>query len=128
MAVSLHIVYESRSTLIAHKAPERSIPGIMIAAAAVVVMPVLAKAKRQVAAALSNRAMRADSKQADFCASLYPQIVHFSRHAIPARRDPLFGRIDATFAAGQFPLYCLSPERAGARESAFLRRGLDPLI
>jgi len=58
----------------------------------------------------------------------YPQIVHFSRHAIPARRDPLFGRIDATFAAGQFPLYCLSPERAGARESAFLRRGLDPLI
>jgi hypothetical protein len=58
----------------------------------------------------------------------YPQIANFSRHSVQARSDPLFSRIDATFAADQFPLYCLSHERAGARESAFLRRRLDPLV
>jgi hypothetical protein len=40
----------------------------------------------------------------------------------------LFSRIDATLAAGQFPLDCLSHECAGARESAFLRGCLDPLV
>jgi divalent metal cation (Fe/Co/Zn/Cd) transporter len=39
----------------------------MIAAAAVVVMPLLARAKRRVAAGIGSGAMRADSKQADFC-------------------------------------------------------------
>ena len=53
-----------------HEAPERSILGVMIAVAALVVMPVLARAKRRVAAALSSGAMRADSKQADFCTYL----------------------------------------------------------
>src|SRR5271165_6150446 len=50
--------------------PERSLPGILIAAAAVVVMPLLGRAKRRVAAALRSRALRADSRQADFCAYL----------------------------------------------------------
>jgi hypothetical protein len=33
----------------------------------------------------------------------YPQISNSSRHAVQARGDPLFRRIDATFAAGQSP-------------------------
>jgi divalent metal cation (Fe/Co/Zn/Cd) transporter len=54
-------------TLIRHEAPERSIPGIVLAAVSVVVMPILARSKRQVAASLSSDAMRADSRQTDFC-------------------------------------------------------------
>ncbi len=50
--------------------PERNLPGILIAAAAVIVMPLLGRAKRRVAAQLSSRALRADSRQADFCAYL----------------------------------------------------------
>ena len=50
--------------------PEGSLPGILIAAAAVIVMPLLGRAKRRVAARLSSRALRADSRQADFCAYL----------------------------------------------------------
>jgi divalent metal cation (Fe/Co/Zn/Cd) transporter len=46
------------------------LPGILIAAAAVVVMPLLGRAKRHVAAQLNSRALRADSRQADFCAYL----------------------------------------------------------
>jgi len=45
-ALALYILYESGSTLIGHKAPERSLPGIIVAAVSLVVMPLLARAKR----------------------------------------------------------------------------------
>ncbi len=70
MALALYILFESGSTLIRHEAPERSIAGILVAAAAVVVMPILAKAKRRVAAGIVSGAMHADSRQTDFCAYL----------------------------------------------------------
>ncbi len=50
--------------------PERSLPGILIAAAAMIVMPLLGRAKRRVAQQLGSRALHADSRQADFCAYL----------------------------------------------------------
>ena len=65
-----YIAYESGSALIRHEAPERSILGIIIAAASVMFMPWLARAKRGVATGLGSDAMHADSKQADFCAYL----------------------------------------------------------
>src|SRR5581483_5638065 len=49
---------------------ERSLPGILIAAAAIVVMPLLGRAKRRVAAQLESGALHSDSRQADFCAYL----------------------------------------------------------
>ena len=70
VALALYVGYESGYTLIRHEPPERSIPGIIVAAVSVVVMPLLARAKRRVAAAIGSGAMRADSKQADFCTYL----------------------------------------------------------
>ncbi|HEY1203179.1 MAG: cation transporter [Bryobacteraceae bacterium] len=70
VALALYIAYESGSTLIGHKTPERSIPGIIVAAVSVVVMPLLARAKRRVAAGIRSGAMTADSRQADFCTYL----------------------------------------------------------
>jgi divalent metal cation (Fe/Co/Zn/Cd) transporter len=70
VALAAYIVYESGSTLIRHEAPEQSIPGIIVAAVSVVVMPLLARAKRRVAAGIGSGAMNADSRQADFCAYL----------------------------------------------------------
>ena len=49
---------------------ERSLAGILIAIAAIVVMPLLGRAKRRVAAQMGSRALHADSRQADFCAYL----------------------------------------------------------
>jgi len=68
--LALYIACESISTLIGHKTPERSLPGIIVAAVSVVVMPLLARAKRRVAAGIGSGAMNADSKQADFCTYL----------------------------------------------------------
>ncbi len=70
LALAAYIVYESVSALIGREAPERSIPGIAVAAVSVVVMPLLARAKRRVAAGIDSSAMRADSRQTDFCTCL----------------------------------------------------------
>ena len=70
IALAAYIAYESGSTLIRHEAPERSIPGIFIAAMSVMVMPLLARAKRRVAAGIGSGAMHADSRQTDFCTYL----------------------------------------------------------
>jgi divalent metal cation (Fe/Co/Zn/Cd) transporter len=70
VVLALYILYESGSTLIRHAIPERSVPGIIFAAVSVVVMPLLGRAKRRVAAGIGSEAMSTDSKQADFCTCL----------------------------------------------------------
>jgi divalent metal cation (Fe/Co/Zn/Cd) transporter len=70
LLLAAYVAFESIRALWLKAEPERSLPGILIAVAAVVVMPLLARAKRRVAAQLSSRALRADSRQADFCAYL----------------------------------------------------------
>ena len=45
-------------------------PGIVLAAASLVVMPLLARAKLGVAAGISSGAMRADAKQTELCTYL----------------------------------------------------------
>jgi divalent metal cation (Fe/Co/Zn/Cd) transporter len=70
VALAVYVAVDSCWTLVKHEKPERSIPGIVVAAVSVVVMPLLAKAKRRVAAGIGSAAMKADSKQADFCGYL----------------------------------------------------------
>ena len=67
LALAAYLVVDSVKTLLLHEAPERSPVGIAITAAAVVVMPLLARAKRNVAKQLGSAAMQADSKQSEFC-------------------------------------------------------------
>lgn len=67
LLLSAYITYESLDSLITAEAPKRSVPGIIIAAASLIVMPLLAQAKRQVSAKMSSAAMAADARQADFC-------------------------------------------------------------
>jgi hypothetical protein len=59
IALAIYILYDSISILLRHEAPERSIPGIVLAAVSVVVMPLLARSKRQVAANINSAAMQA---------------------------------------------------------------------
>ena len=70
LALAAYIAWEAGSALVRREAPQRSIAGIVVAAAAVVVMPWLARAKRRVAAGIASGALQADSRQADFCAYL----------------------------------------------------------
>lgn len=70
LLLAIYIALESIRALCVKAQPERSVPGILIAIAAVIVMPLLGRAKRRVAAQLGSRALHADSRQADFCAYL----------------------------------------------------------
>jgi cation diffusion facilitator family transporter len=70
LLLAVYIAIESILMLVRQIEPERSLVGIIMAAAAVVVMPLLARAKRKTAEELASGALRADSRQSDFCAYL----------------------------------------------------------
>jgi divalent metal cation (Fe/Co/Zn/Cd) transporter len=70
IVLATYIGYDAISSLIYRKAPEESIPGIVIASASLVIMPILAGAKRRIAQSINSRAMAADARQTDFCTYL----------------------------------------------------------
>ena len=70
LALALYVGYESVSDLFHRKAPEHSIPGIVLAVVSLVVMPLLSRAKKRVGKDLGSAAMHADAKQTDFCVYL----------------------------------------------------------
>lgn len=67
LVLAVYVAAGAVATLVRRKAPSESIAGIVIAALSVVVMPLLARAKRRVAAGLSSRALSADATQTDLC-------------------------------------------------------------
>ena len=70
IALSVYVSVDSIHALVSGHAPEYSVGGIIVAAAALVVMPLLAHAKRGVARQLGSAALDADAEQTDFCAYL----------------------------------------------------------
>jgi divalent metal cation (Fe/Co/Zn/Cd) transporter len=70
IALAVYLASESINDLIHKKIPESSLAGIILAAVALVVMPLLSRAKRRVGNELGSAAMKADAKQADFCTYL----------------------------------------------------------
>ncbi len=70
LLLAAYVASEALHALWIRATPERSVPGVLIAIAAIVVMPLLGRAKRRVAEQMGSRALHADSRQADFCAYL----------------------------------------------------------
>lgn len=70
VALALYVAGDSAFTLWRALPPEKSWLGIAVALFSVVFMPLLARAKRRVAADLSSAAVQADSKQTELCAWL----------------------------------------------------------
>jgi divalent metal cation (Fe/Co/Zn/Cd) transporter len=70
LALAVYVGYEALRNLIEKRVPEHSLPGIMLACVSLIVMPLLSRAKRRVAANLDSPAMVADAKQTEFCAYL----------------------------------------------------------
>lgn len=70
LLLAAYVAFDSVKSLILREAPRPSYVGIILAALSLVVMPLLAKAKRSVAVNLKSRAMHADSRQTDICAYL----------------------------------------------------------
>jgi len=70
VVLALYIAGDSAMTLWRREIPARSWAGIAVAVFSMVFMPLLARAKRRVAADLNSAAVKADSKQTELCAWL----------------------------------------------------------
>ncbi len=70
LLLAAYVAGDSLVTLVRREAPERSLPGILLAMASLIAMPLLARAKRRIASAIASPALQADSRQTDICAYL----------------------------------------------------------
>jgi divalent metal cation (Fe/Co/Zn/Cd) transporter len=68
--LALYVAVEAATSLLRREQPEISIVGIVLSVVSLIVLPLLARAKRRVAARLESRALFADSRQTDICAYL----------------------------------------------------------
>ncbi len=68
--LATYIAFDAAKSLVLREEPHASIVGIVLACAALIVMPLLARAKRKVALRLESRSLEADSRQTDLCAYL----------------------------------------------------------
>jgi len=70
LLLAAYVSYDSIKALIWLEHPRESIPGIVLAIASVIVMPLLVRAKRKVARGIKSGALMADSKQTELCTYL----------------------------------------------------------
>ena len=70
LLLAAYVAADAVWSLAKREPPEVSMVGVALAAVSLVVMPLLARAKRRVAARINSRALAADSKQTDICAYL----------------------------------------------------------
>ncbi|MCU0636164.1 MAG: cation transporter [Gemmatimonadaceae bacterium] len=70
LLLAAYVTWEASDALLHREAPSSSPVGLAIALCSVIVMPVLARAKRSVARQLDSGTLAADARQTDFCAYL----------------------------------------------------------
>ena len=70
LALAAYVAFDAAVALWNRERPDESYLGIVIAALSLVVMPLLARAKRKVARGLSSRALAADATQTTLCTYL----------------------------------------------------------
>lgn len=70
LILAAYVAFDAAGSLLRREAPDASWVGIGLAVASLIVMPLLARAKRRVAARLDSPALVADSRQTDLCAYL----------------------------------------------------------
>jgi divalent metal cation (Fe/Co/Zn/Cd) transporter len=96
-ALAAYLAIESIQDLVAGAQPRASGPGLAVAAAALLVMPGLALAKRRTGRALGNRTLIADSAETAFCAATLLG-VGLNAWAGWWQADPIAGLIIAALA------------------------------
>ncbi len=70
LILAAYVAFDAIRHLLVHEPPKTSLIGIGLSVVSLIIMPLLARAKRRSAANLGSRAMKADSRQTDLCAYL----------------------------------------------------------
>lgn len=68
--LAAYVCFEAVKSLVTSEEPKASLPGIVLVILSLIVMPLLARAKRRVAVDIASHALVADSRQTDICAYL----------------------------------------------------------
>ena len=69
-ALAAYVTWEAVSALLHRSQPESSLPGIALAVASLIVMPLLTRAKLRLARQMNSKALAADSKETLACSLL----------------------------------------------------------
>lgn len=70
LLLAVYIGCEAVASLVKHQPPDVSLFGIIFSVLCLIVMPLLARAKRQISTQINSRAMKADSRQSAICGYL----------------------------------------------------------
>lgn len=70
LLLAVYVLFDAVRALLERKAPEHSTPGLILAALSLIVMPLLVRFKRRVAARLHSGALEAEARQTRVCAYL----------------------------------------------------------
>ncbi len=70
IALAAYVTFQSVHTLVTGEEPAESLPGILLAAASLIVMPLIALAKLRAARTLGSASLRAEAKETLACAWL----------------------------------------------------------
>ena len=70
LLLALYVSYDALQALVSGDAPRPSVPGILLAMASLIVMPLLAMSKRRVAGRIGSAALTADATQTQLCTFL----------------------------------------------------------
>lgn len=70
LILAAFVAFDAAHSLIGGEFPDASVVGIVLSVVSLIVMPLLARAKRRVAARLDSAALAADSRQTELCAYL----------------------------------------------------------
>lgn len=70
LLLAAYVLIDAVRALVLREAPAESLVGIAVAAGSLIVMPLLARAKRRVAAQLESRALTAEARQTEICTYL----------------------------------------------------------
>lgn len=70
LILAAYVAFDAAHSLISRELPDASFVGIALSVVSLIVMPLLARAKRRVAGRLDSAALSADSRQTDLCAYL----------------------------------------------------------
>jgi divalent metal cation (Fe/Co/Zn/Cd) transporter len=100
--LALYVAYGAAGDLLARSRPESSVPGLVLAALSLAVMPWLARAKRRLAPVLGSAAAAADATQTNLCALMSAVVlVGLGANAILGWwwADPMAGVVIAAIAA-----------------------------
>jgi divalent metal cation (Fe/Co/Zn/Cd) transporter len=100
LLLAAYVSYESIMKLIVAEAPDTSLPGIIIAAVSLALMPALARWKRRIGERIGSRALIADSRETLACSWLSAALlVGLGAHAGFGvwQADPIAGLIIVAF-------------------------------